>query len=129
MLISPRATRIDLKSRRRSGSSYLEVQVAFAVLGISLAGLVPVVVSQLRMTDQIEAFLPSGEVHYLAPAEDPWARKLGVSATLSATNPGPSTEVPTSTPINRIEIILADVAGPNDFASVEVLVEESPTSP
>ena len=38
----------------RRGYSLLEVQVAFAILGIGLAGLCPLVVMQLRQVRQLE---------------------------------------------------------------------------
>lgn len=114
------------RSARRSGSTYLEVQVAFAVLGVALAGLAPVVVSQLRMTERVEDLLPSDVQLYFAPMTDPWARKLGIDADLLAVDPGPSAGESGTTPVNTVEVVLADVGGLDDLASVEVLVEKIP---
>jgi hypothetical protein len=114
------------RSARRRGSTYLEVQVAFAVLGVALAGLAPVVVSQLRMTERVEDLLPSDVELYFAPMNDPWARKLGIDAELLAIDPGPSAGASGAAPVNTVEVVLADVGGLDDLASVEVLVEEIP---
>jgi hypothetical protein len=114
------------RSARRRGSTYLEVQVAFAVLGVALAGLAPVVVAQLRMTERVEDLLPSEVQLYFTPMTDPWARKLGIDTALMAIDPGPAAEGSGTTPVNTVEIVLADVGGLDDLASVEVLVEEIP---
>jgi hypothetical protein len=81
--------------RRRAGFTFLEVQVAFILLGIGLAGLGPLVVMQIRLSKKIEngfnpqtAYFRSGTTSYLVPAADPWERKLGVSATILTTTPG-----------------------------------------
>lgn len=49
----PVPTAIDPGHRRR-GFTYLELQVAFAILGITMAGLCPIVVAQLRMAERME---------------------------------------------------------------------------
>jgi type II secretory pathway pseudopilin PulG len=75
----------------------LEVQVAFAILGIGLAGLCPLVVMRLRQVRQLELRLQGtvvqtsiatgqsqtmlpGVKYYLVPWSNPWARKLSGSA-------------------------------------------------
>jgi hypothetical protein len=121
-----RPSAIDTPGTRRRASSYLEVQAAFAVLGISLAGLAPAVVSQLRMASRVDALLPAGGSLYLAPSEEPWDRKLGLDASLSAIDPGSPAAGTGPTLTHRVEVVLADLAGPPDRASVEVLVEEIP---
>jgi hypothetical protein len=100
--------------------------VAFAVLGVALAGLAPAVVSQLRMAGRVDALLPAGGPLFLAPSEGPWARKLGLDAGLSAVDPGPPAAGAGPTPTHLVEVVLADLAGPLDRATVEVLVEEIP---
>ena len=57
---------------------------------------------------------------------DPWARKLGIDADLQVVDPGPSAVGSGTTPVNTVEVVLADVGGLDDLASVEVLVEEIP---
>jgi hypothetical protein len=52
------------RRRSRAGFTYAEVQIAFAVLGISLAGLAPLVVAQLLLMERIE-----DQVYCLYPAE------------------------------------------------------------
>jgi Tfp pilus assembly protein PilV len=85
----------------RRGSSLLEVQIAFALLGIGLAGLCPFVVMQLRQLSSIESRLKAStyvyhnvgmatstvqsnpnQVYYLVPWNNPWARKLTTRAQL-----------------------------------------------
>jgi hypothetical protein len=103
--------------------------VAFAALGVALAGLAPLVVTQLRLMSRIEARLPDGAALYLVPAADPWARKLGVAATLAAADPGGTAGDPSPAPRNRVRVVAAEVAGPADVASVEALVEPIPREP
>ena len=65
--------------RRRRGFSLLEVQIAFVLLGISLAGLCPFVVMQLRQLVNLESrfmatsytFQRIGAVSYTAPFPPP----------------------------------------------------------
>ncbi len=81
---------------RRRGYTLLEVQVAFAVLGIGLAGLCPLVVMQLRQVRQLElrlegqvvqkSFLTGqsntmlpGITYYIVPWTNPLAQKLAGS--------------------------------------------------
>lgn len=117
---------IDDPGTRRRASSYLEVQAAFAVLGVSLAGLAPAVVSQLRMASRIDTLLPAGGSLDLTPSEESWHRKLGLDAGLSAIDPGPPAAETDPTPTHRVEVVLVDLAGPPGRASVEVLVGEIP---
>ncbi len=73
----------------RRGYSLLEVQVAFVVLGIGLAGLCPLVVIQSKQVRKLEARYKAATTYYLTPTVNPWARKLGVPAALAAIDPGP----------------------------------------
>jgi hypothetical protein len=79
----------------RRGFTYFELQIAFAVLGITIAGLGPIVVSQLRLATRIErrvyCLVPreavrtdlSGATTFTLPTdglsspERSWARRLG----------------------------------------------------
>src|SRR5262249_29977885 len=90
------------RTGRRAGFSLLEVQVAFVLLGVGLAGVCPLVVMQARMARKIRQGIaqdPSlggqipvqpGVTLVAVPAgdDDPraarWARKLGVSASFRA---------------------------------------------
>jgi type II secretory pathway pseudopilin PulG len=73
---TPRTHRASGGRARRYGYTLLEVQVAFAILGIGLAGLCPLVVMQLRQVRQIELRL-QGHVVETSPA-------TGVSTTMLA---------------------------------------------
>ena len=72
------------------------MQVAFAILGIGLAGLCPLVVMQLRQVRQLELRLQGhvvqtspvtgvsqtmlpGNTYYIVPWTNPWAQKLAGS--------------------------------------------------
>jgi hypothetical protein len=90
-----------MSPRRRSerwGYTLLEVQVAFILLGIGLAGVGPLVVLQVRLSGKMvqQGFNPQtgyfrpGTTYYLVPSSDAWERKLGVAATVQATAPGAS---------------------------------------
>lgn len=84
-------------AHRRRGQSLLEVQVAFALLGIGLAGLCQLVVVQLRQVRAMENRLQGrvvqysatkgtntttlpGQTYYLVPWQNIWARKLSGAA-------------------------------------------------
>ncbi len=74
----------------RRGFSYLELQVAFALLGIALAGLCPLVVMQSKQLQKLESRFDHETTYYLAPSASPWARKLAAPASISTEDPGPS---------------------------------------
>jgi hypothetical protein len=78
----------------RVGFSLLEVQMAFVLLGIALAGLCPLLVIQSKQLRQIESRLNHQTTYYLIPSTDPWARKLGVSASVQTADPGPPAAAP-----------------------------------
>jgi len=90
----------------RAGYTLLEVQVAFAVLGIGLAGLCPFVVMQLRQVRQLELRLQGkvvqtgpragtnstmlpGTTYYIVPWTNVWARKLTGSGQILTSIPTP----------------------------------------
>jgi hypothetical protein len=90
-------------ARRRRGYTLLEVQVAFALLGIGLAGLCPLVVMQLRQVRVLEKRLQgqvveyswsvgtsqtmlTAQTYYLIPWQNPLARKLSGAAQVVAAN-------------------------------------------
>lgn len=94
--------------RRRPGNSLLEVQVAFALLGIGLAGLSQLVVMQIRQVRVLENRLQPhlvqassisgasatslpGQTYYLVPWQNRWTRKFAGAAQIvagSSTIPG-----------------------------------------
>jgi hypothetical protein len=79
---------------RRAAFSFLEVQVAFVLLGIALAGLFPLVVIYSRQLRNMEGRFSPGTTYYLAPPSDPWARKLGAAAQLTQQDPGAAASPP-----------------------------------
>ena len=118
----------DSRHNRR-GYTLLEVQVAFAILGIGLAGLCPLVVMQLRQVRQLELRLQAqvvqtsfltgqnetmlqGNIYYIVPWTNPLARKLaGSGLILTAPNnpcdPGSlplPTPAPQSYPVTIVEL-------------------------
>jgi hypothetical protein len=72
----------------RRGYSFLELQVAFVLLGIALAGLTPLVVMQSRQLRMLEARFDPQTTYYLVPSTDAWAGKLGAPATIETADPG-----------------------------------------
>jgi hypothetical protein len=104
-------------SRRRTGYTFLEVSVAFTLLGVGLAGLCPLVVMQVRLSKKIEqgfnpqtAYFKPGTTFYLVPSADAWERKLGVAATVASSgssgsggssSPSPSYVVKVVAPIEK----------------------------
>lgn len=71
----------------RAGSSFLEVQVALILLGLSTAALSPVMVTQMRQAKTIESRLPVTVTHYVNRPRSAWFGKLGGCATMSTTPP------------------------------------------
>ena len=112
----------------------LEVQIAFALLGIGLAGLCPFVVMQLRQLSNLEARLKasaytynsvgmatrtvlSNQTYYLVPWNNPWTRKLSTRAQVltAARNPGdPAVSTPPTTHVTLTQpVSLSRDAGGN----------------
>jgi type II secretory pathway pseudopilin PulG len=110
---------------RRQGYTLVEVQVAFMILGIGLAGLCPLVVMQLRQVRVLEQRL-QGQViqtqtgqtmleantYYIVPWTNPWTQKLAGSGQIwlsntNACDPGPlsvSTPAPAAYPVTVVEL-------------------------
>jgi hypothetical protein len=110
----------------RRGASYVEVQVAFTVLGMALAGLAPIVVTQLRLMARIEADSGLWTTHYLEPAGEPWARKLGAAAAVKDA-PGVLQDEPGGVAVNAVTIESPPVLGPGD--AIRVVVVVTPVDP
>ena len=134
----------SLSSRPHASRGYtlLEVQVSFAILGIGLAGLCPLVVMQLRQVRQLELRLQGqvvqtspatgvrhtmlqGNTYYIVPWTNVWAQKMTGSGQIltsatSACDPGylalPSSP-PQSYPLTIIEV---DAAPYSQSATVYV---------
>jgi type II secretory pathway pseudopilin PulG len=139
---SPRPKSRFGKARTRCGYTLLEVQVAFALLGIGLAGICPLVVMQLRQVRQLELRLEGqviatnprtglqqtmlpGIPYYIVPWTNVWAQKLAGSGQIltsasSACDPGYLT-LPTSPPQSYpVTIIELDAAPYSQSATVYV---------
>jgi type II secretory pathway pseudopilin PulG len=120
---TPAAKRASAGSRTRYGYALLEVQVAFAVLGIGLAGLCPFVVMQLRQVRQLELRLQGqvvqtsaggvthtmlqGNTYYIVPWTNVWTQKLTGSGQIltSATSPcDPGNSAMGNYPITMVEL-------------------------
>jgi hypothetical protein len=91
----------------RNGFSFLEVQVALLLFGVTLAGLGPLVVMQLKQLEKIEGRFSDRTTHYLVPTTDPWARKLGAAASISIKklNPGTPLLLNQTPPVNDVSIV------------------------
>lgn len=72
----------------RNGFTLVELQVAFVVFAIAMAGLCPLVVMQSKHLRNIEARFSDDTTYYLIPSTDEWARKLGAAASIETTDPG-----------------------------------------
>ncbi|MHC4179932.1 MAG: golvesin C-terminal-like domain-containing protein [Planctomycetota bacterium] len=83
------------KNAVRAGFSLLELQVAFVIFGIALAGLGPLVVMQSRQLQELESRFDDQTTYYLVPSTDAWARKLGAAASIATEDPGPAASVVT----------------------------------
>ena len=118
---------VSLRRRRarRQGYTLVEVQVAFMILGIGLAGLCPLVEMQLRQVRVLEKRL-QGQViqtqtgqtmleantYYIVPWTNPWTQKLAGSGQIwlsntNACDPGPlsvPTPAPTAYPVTVVEL-------------------------
>jgi prepilin-type N-terminal cleavage/methylation domain-containing protein len=78
----------DRRARRR-GFTLLEFEVALVVLGITLSGVLPLVVMHSRGVEAMEKRYSAAGQWYVSPSPDAWARKLGACALLAADDPGP----------------------------------------
>ncbi len=83
---------------RRSGFSYLEMQVSMALFFIALAGIAPLSVMQSRQVVNIERRVDPDDTHYITPSNWRWARKLGGAAfvtqvPLDLPNPNPASPI------------------------------------
>jgi type II secretory pathway pseudopilin PulG len=111
------ARSVSRRRHSRGGYTLLEVQVAFAILGIGLAGLCPLVVMQLRQVRQLElrlqgqvvqtSFLTGqtqtmlqGNMYYIVPWTNPMAQKLAGNGLILTTpaNPCDPGSLPVATP-------------------------------
>ncbi|NQU25621.1 MAG: type II secretion system protein [Candidatus Nealsonbacteria bacterium] len=72
----------------RPGFSFLELQVAFVLLSIALAGLAPLVVMQSRQVKRLESRFNHQTTYHLTPSTNVWARKLGAAAMIETEDPG-----------------------------------------
>src|SRR5271168_2259390 len=85
---------IDHRSRtigRRRGYSMLEMEIAFGVFGVILAGLCPVVVAELRHVKKLESRFQPSVNYYVVPRPEPWTQKLAGTASVTTTAPSGST--------------------------------------
>lgn len=85
---------------RPAGFSLLELQIAFVVFGIALAGLCPLVVMQSKQLTKIDGWISPQNTYYLVPSSDAWTRKLGAVAMMQTQNPGPKPAAPNLTVAN-----------------------------
>jgi len=126
---TPAFDRARTGPRTRHGYTLLEVQVAFAVLGIGLAGLCPFVVMQIRQVRQLELRLQGhvvetlpgsgtsqtmlqGNTYYIVPWTNVWAQKLTGSGQILSSGANPCdpgylpvpSPAPPSYPVTIVEL-------------------------
>ncbi len=129
--------------RRPRGYSLLEVQVGFALLGIGLAGLCPLVVMQLRQVRVLEKRLQGQVVHnswtggtsttmlpsqtyYLVPWQNPMAQKLAGAAQVVAgssaipCDPGPLIPLASAPPSCAVNVVELDATPGSQTVTVYV---------
>jgi type II secretory pathway pseudopilin PulG len=126
----------------RRGYTLLEIQIAFAVLGIGLAGLCPFVVMQLRQVRQLELRLQGQVVlnnpttgtsqtmlqavpYYIVPWTNVWAQKLAGSGQIvtTATNPCDPGSLPLpSSPPPSFPVTIVSIDAPPGSQSVSAYV-------
>jgi type II secretory pathway pseudopilin PulG len=130
-----------VSGRRCRGFTLAEVQVAFVLLGIGLAGLCPLVVMQLRQARQLELRLqgrvsshgvtmvmPTAPTYYIVPWQNPWTRKLAggaqiVDSTSIPCDPGPLSSGGNN-PSNAVSVLELDA--PAYGQSVSLYVDVTP---
>ncbi|MDX2036779.1 MAG: hypothetical protein SFX72_09010 [Isosphaeraceae bacterium] len=106
----------------RRGFQLLDVQAALVVLGIALAGLIPIAVAQLRLIKRIESRSSLELVQFLVPESEPWARKLGAAPRRTIIDPGSFSGGGTLSPVNTILVDSVATSSADDTASVIVTV-------
>jgi hypothetical protein len=89
----------------------LEMEIAFAVFGVILAGLCPVVVAEYRHVKKLESRFRPGVPYYVVPRPEPWSRKLAGTASVTTTAPSGSGSSG-ATPVNAVTTSSL-VASPN----------------
>jgi hypothetical protein len=87
--ITPSNADAPQRRRPRRAFSLIEFNAALVLLGIAFTGMFPLVVMQSRGLRSLEKRYARTGDWYLAPSTDLWARKLGASASLVQTDPGP----------------------------------------
>lgn len=111
-------------NQRRTGVSLLEIQVAFVLFGVALAGLAPLSVMHLKQLRKLEDRLSDKNTYYLSPSSDPWARKLGAAAQIS-TVPGPGQGAGGSSPVNAVQILSLERSISGQDVTVHISVAPS----
>ena len=125
---------LDPRRNRSAGYTLLEVLVAFVVLGISLAGVGPMVVMQLKLSRKSliginpqTGFFGASRVAYLVPDADPWMRKLGAGASCRQAPGLPVALGSALPPVNDVAIVGPVVyAATGDAIRVTVSVNAHP---
>jgi hypothetical protein len=93
------------------------------VFCIALTGLCPLVIMQSKQLAKMQTWMQPQTTNYLVPASNTWARKLGATATLQSTLPGPSGAGPAGTVVNAVSIISLTRNLNSQQVSVQVSVQ------
>jgi hypothetical protein len=98
----------------------VEMQVAFAVFGVILAGLCPIVVAQMRHVKLLESRFQPGVSYYVVPRANPWIQKLAGTALVTTSAPGSSSSG--SSGVNIVTVLALDASPNVENATVTVQV-------
>jgi len=106
----------------RDAFSFLELQVALVLLGIALAGLVPLVVMQSKQLKKLEARLDHTATYYLVPSTSTWARKLGAPAAIETEASGGGAPPPGAEEAYEVAILSLNKSLTSETVEARVLL-------
>ena len=108
----------------RHAASFLELQMALVVFCVALSGLCPLVIMQSKQLATMQTWMPPETTHYLVPASNIWARKLGAVATMQSTQPAAAGPGAPATIVNVVSILSLNRSLSSQQVTVIVSVQE-----
>lgn len=120
----------SLPRPKRRGFTFLETEIAFVLLSIGLAGLLPLIVMEIRLSKKIEkginpqtAYFKAGTTCYIVPSSEDWYRKLGGSAAIQDTSAPSGSGSSGTTPSAYIVSVVGPVSKALNSEAITVHVE------